>query len=177
MPQCKQLLLHPSAAGRHPHRRAGNARQCGRVGRCEYGDYHCFTARTGLSTGLPGMLNRAAIVFGSALHDVELRLDPGAIGGGVAATGGDSGLFEQSLPAALGIGVGGGVVLLLLSGAIAINWHGWAEKYTDMTDRWWPRWSRPSRVVRERTHRLTFALFAPFGVVLIVTGSIAALHH
>jgi hypothetical protein len=89
----------------------------------------------------------------------------------------ESGLFEQSLVAALGIGLGGGAVLLFVGAAVSLNWRGWAEKYTDLTDAWWPPWTRRSRLNRVRTNRLVFTMLAFFGVGLIITGSIAAMRH
>lgn len=95
----------------------------------------------------------------------------------MATANADSGLFEQSLVAALGIGLGGGAVLVFFGAAVALNWRGWAEKYTDLTDAWWPPWSRRSHLNKVRTNRLAFTMLAVIGLVLIITGSITAVRH
>lgn len=95
----------------------------------------------------------------------------------MATANADSGHHLQSLVAALGIGLGGGVVLLFLGAAVSLNWRGWAEKYTDLTDVWWPPWTRRSRLNKVRTNRLAFTMLASIGVVLIFSGSIAALRY
>jgi|SRR5665213_1998577 len=89
----------------------------------------------------------------------------------------ESGVFERSLVAALGIGLGGGAVLLFVGATVSLNWRGWAAKYTALTDAWWPPWTRRSHLNKVRTNRLALVMLAVIGVVLIITGVIAALRH
>ncbi len=86
-------------------------------------------------------------------------------------------MFEDS-PLAAALGVLIGAVLLSVGTAVALNWRGWATRYTDWTDaavppprrKWqvdrWPRMFVQNRII--------FAVTAVFGALLIF-GGIAAL--
>jgi hypothetical protein len=86
----------------------------------------------------------------------------------------DADWFTQSLAAALIVGVGGGLLLMLLGIAIATNWRGWAEHYSYWTGLFLPA-RRPDFDERQvRQNRVIFGVFAVFGAMLFVSGVIAS---
>jgi hypothetical protein len=90
------------------------------------------------------------------------------------AGSGHADLFTQSLAAALIIGIGGGLLLMVVGIAIATNWRGWADHYSDWTGLFLPA-RRPDfdqRLVRQ--NRIIFGVVAVFGGMLLVGGLISS---
>lgn len=86
----------------------------------------------------------------------------------------DASLFSQSLAAALIFGVVGGLLMMAIGIAIATNWRGWAEHYSDWTGLFLPA-RRPDfdqRLVRQ--NRIIFGVVAAFGAALFVGGLISS---
>jgi hypothetical protein len=88
----------------------------------------------------------------------------------------ESDTFANSALAA-GFGVLVGVLLLIVGTAVALNWRGWAVRYTDLVDALVPatrrnlaedRW--PRMLIQTR---ITFGLTAAFGAVLVYGGIVA----
>jgi hypothetical protein len=88
----------------------------------------------------------------------------------------NSDLFNQSLPAALVIGVLGGAVLFTVGLVVATDWRGWARRYSDVIDNVVARRKQnvdsPSLV----PNRVIFAVIGLFGAALLVGGLVSAIH-
>jgi hypothetical protein len=67
-----------------------------------------------------------------------------------------------------------GAALLSVGTAVALNWRGWATRYTDFTDDAFPPLRQRMATNRWRRlliqNRIIFAVFAVFGLVLLIGG-------
>lgn len=89
-------------------------------------------------------------------------------------------MFADSPLTAVVFGVLLGAVLLSIGTAVASNWRGWGERYTDWIDDLLPTTRRSMAADRRPRllvqNRIIFGVFAAFGIGLLVAGIVTLSH-
>jgi len=78
--------------------------------------------------------------------------------------------FANSSALAVVVGVIGGGGVMLIGAAVALNWRGWAQRYTDLTDVFGPPRRANGDAQRLRQNRVIFAVIGLLGSGFLLAG-------